>query len=203
MNIMNLIRRGRVSNATPDTLRYPRTQIKTPQGVREVEELYHYGSFGVAPVTSLVVSFAVGGEESNLVAIAYAPSLRPLDLQVGEYACGNFLKKNFIRFNEDGTVKLITPNGDVIETLEGGGINITTTGVVNVEAAGDATVTAANVNVVASGDANITATNANIDAKCNLGTGGLPIARTNDMVVVDILTGIGSIVAGSPNHTAS
>jgi phage gp45-like len=124
---MNSIKRGKVTQSAVDIYAQPKVQIKTLNGVRFAEPLFHYGAFGVAPLGSMAVSFNIGGEESNQSAIVYSPALRPANLAPGEYVCGNFLHKNYLYFKDDGSVILTTPNGATIEVDSGGVVNVTAT----------------------------------------------------------------------------
>jgi len=169
---MHTIKRGKVTQAVVDQFTQPKVQIATLNGVRFAEPLFHYGSFAVAPEGSMAVAFNIGGEESNQSAIVYNPALRPADLAPGEYACGNFLKKNYLHFKEDGSVQLKTPNGVIIDVDKDGIVNVN-------------------------------ASQVNIMGKCNLGEGGVGIARLGDTVKVDIATGLGVITSASGNNNAN
>jgi len=124
---VNSIKRGKVVQSVADKFAQPKVQITTLNGVRFAEPLFHYGAFGVAPLGSMAVAFNIGGEESNQSAIVYNPALRPNDLAPGEYACGNFLHKNYLHFKDDGSVTLTTPNGAIIDVDSEGVVNVTAT----------------------------------------------------------------------------
>lgn len=117
----NMIKRGVVTKASKDDKKYPEAQIESLGAVSNCETLYGYGTHGNSPVGSIVAVLLNQGQEESKMGIAYHPDLRPKSLKEGEFVTGNFLRKSFFKFNDDGSVSLII-QGNEVATFKSDGI---------------------------------------------------------------------------------
>lgn len=97
--------------------------------------VYPYGLTANAPIGALSVSWQVGGQESDRVAITDCPQTRPKDLLPGEVVVSNHLTKSEVRFRENGDI-------DITSTAK---VNIMAATDVNITAVGDMTLSATNI----------------------------------------------------------
>lgn len=170
------VKYAELTNVGKDDGHYPISQVKYNQRVADFYVVYPYGMSANAPADSLVVMMNMMGQEENRAGIASLPMQRFKDLKIGEVAFGNFLTKSYVKFKEDGSIEIVSENNLTVE-VKGPLTDITCTGVINV-----------------------TAPIVNLGEVVNLGTGGAAIARVGDQVQIG--ANVGTIITGSPNHTA-
>lgn len=117
-------------------------------------------------------------------AVFFPDVMRNYDIQSGEHVV---LQKI------DGT-KRVAITDDEVRIVSDVDVDITAT---------------ADINLTSGNEININSGTVNIGSKVNLGSGGQPIARQGDAVLVNVVGGsssgpaVGTITAGSPNHTAN
>jgi len=121
-NIKKIIRTAIITLIGQDNELYNRAQVEYLETPRTIHILMPYGLYAVLPKDSLVLTFAVNGNEDNLIGIGEHSDTRFKDLKEGEVIVGNAKTQSKIYFKE---------NGDVLIESQGN-ININSTGVVNI-----------------------------------------------------------------------
>jgi len=193
--LKNIILLAAKNTLTDFSQSYPSNQVSWFGKTGRVVAIFPYGTRSQAPVESQMLKLNIGADESNRVGIEFNTSNLPTDeMPEGEYECGNFVTGSSIRFYEDGSIKITSV--DALNVVVEGNINITCEGDLSVNSTGTADITASDVTVNAS--------NATLNATCAIGgSGGLPLARSGDSVLVNTTTGVGTITSGSGTHTAT
>ena len=104
-----LFKIGTITNIIPDSFSFPRVQLQTiGNKTQNVSVINVYGVHGVAPLNGIGYMWNINGDEGNIAAITDAPNLRPTGLLQGELVLGNWLSKNRIKFNADGSIDITT-----------------------------------------------------------------------------------------------
>lgn len=164
--IANIVKRAFVSRSMTDDKDTGLVQVSYLGKAGIAEVVSPYGISTRLPEGTQVILFAVQGQENNRAVIGYSQQDRFKDLEEGEVVTGIPSVGNFIKFHADGSIT-IQPRGNlIIEAPNGMAINIE----------GD-------VKLTATGDIDM------VGSAVNLGSGGQPIARLGDSVLVDGVPG--------------
>lgn len=115
-----------------DNLPFRKARVKGLGKESTVYVVYPYGLTANAPEDSLCVSWQVGGQESDRVAIADFPQSRPKNLAPGEVVVSNYLTKSEVRFKANGDIDITAASN----------VNITATTALTISAP-DVTITGA------------------------------------------------------------
>lgn len=107
--IQNLIRRAVLSLVLPQINGFYQAQFTAMGKTFNAELLTPYGFYSMPPIGALSITFAIQGNEDNLVAIAYDPSTSVTGLMPGEVAVGNPITKSMIKFSLDNSVNVSAP----------------------------------------------------------------------------------------------
>jgi hypothetical protein len=122
--VMNLIKRGYVSNSLPDTADYSQVQVSYMGNSRKAAVINPYGLYTRLPLNTNVIMFSVNGQEENSAVVGYSREDRFKNLNEGEVLIGNPETGSYIKFESDNK----------IEILSKGDLNIDVTGNVNLKA---------------------------------------------------------------------
>lgn len=112
--IRSLIKRAKHSAALNDDGNYSVGQSTYFGKTENYEMIFPYGMSANPKENSLVLLVNVMGQEQNLAGFVNDPPNRFKDLMAGEVQIGNPDKKQSIKFAEDGTIIIETPESDVI-----------------------------------------------------------------------------------------
>jgi len=120
----NLIKLGHVSKFITDDRPYPVVQVTCFEKlVGDATVILPYGMSSALPEDTLGILLNLLGDETNRVFIPISTTERVKNLEKGEVAIGNQVKKTYLKFDKNGNIE-----------IEGqGDINVTTTGNVNVD----------------------------------------------------------------------
>lgn len=171
--IVNMIKYAFVSKTMVDNQRIPTLQVTYFGKSADAQNITPYGFYNSPPLNSLAWVFSNMGDESKLGAISDDVDNRLKGLKEGEVAISNTKSGAFIKLLQDGTIEIKSDT-----------INIAVSG--NAEISGDA-IEIKGGNITLSGSVALG------------GSGGLPVARSGDSVLVDTSTGIGTVTSGSSN----
>jgi phage gp45-like len=170
--LLNLIKRGYVSNFIADDLPHPIVQVSYLGKVGNAEVILPYGFAAGLPDETPVIVLSVLGNESNRICIPYSHFTRFKNQHQGEVQIGNEVTKSYIKFTKNGNIEIKTDVKIKVTAPEieiDGDLNLTVNGNVTMDAG--------------SGTVDIGA------GQVNLGSGGAKIARLGDQVTVGGSTG--------------
>jgi hypothetical protein len=188
---LNLIKRAYVSAPTNDENDYCSIQVSYYDRTAYAQPIYPYGLCANAPTNTSVLLFNVLGQEENLAGIPYTIAERFRSLKTGEVAIGSPKTGSYIKFEEDGSIKIVAKKGITISTEDGDIIFNSSQGI-----AWNATTDAIMTSL---GNFTVTTTTYTVNGQVNLGSGGAKIARLGDQVTIGSNTGT---ITGSGNNTS-
>lgn len=166
-----------------------------------IENLNPYGMFAVPPDESHGISWSINGIEENQIGILYKADIRPIGLEPGDAAFGNFLNDTFSLWLNNGEINIKSKTGASLvmsgqdeEGAGGGEITVTDSAGSTLVMAEDGSIvtTAAGGGVIAMGeDGSIVATSGG-DGVITMAADGTITATTNQFTIdapLTIMTG--------------
>lgn len=104
--ISGMIKYGYVSLVKKDTDYYQLTQVTYQERAVDVHVIYPYGLAGNLPTNSLVLTFSVNGDPTDLAGIGNDPENRFKGLKEGEVQVGSPVYKQYIKFDNSGSISI-------------------------------------------------------------------------------------------------
>lgn len=123
-NITGMIKRAYITLVGSDKDKFQTTQVNYLDKTADIEVIYPYGLCGNPPKNSIVLLFNVQAQEENRAGICNLPNKRFKDLKEGEVVVGNYLTGSYVKFLENGDVKLLSKNKYTIIVEESADIEV-------------------------------------------------------------------------------
>lgn len=132
--LFNMIKKGYITLPTKNSGTYSSVQVKYLKKSGNAQPIYPYGMLANPSVNSMCLLFNLNAHEDNLAAICYTQKNNyEITLDNSETLFGNPESGSYIRFLANGDIEIKAKNNVTIN-----GVEINTTGKVNLGAGGSA-----------------------------------------------------------------